>query len=133
MTVLEFTVTDADTSLALGSGDVPVLATPRLLAWVEAATVRAAAELVDPSSTTVGTEVWLRHRRPSPVGGRVRIEVTSVGETDRGLAFEAVATHPEDPASGRATVEIARARVLRAVVDRDAFVAAAVPRPPAAD
>jgi fluoroacetyl-CoA thioesterase len=33
-------VTDADTAAALGSGDVPVLATPRLIAWMEAATVR---------------------------------------------------------------------------------------------
>ncbi|WP_433454941.1 hypothetical protein ACQPXS_43195 [Streptomyces sp. CA-142005] len=36
-------VTDADTAVRVGSGDVPVLATPRLIAWMEAATVRAAA------------------------------------------------------------------------------------------
>ena len=39
-------VTDTDTAAALGSGDVPVLATPRLIAWMEAATVRAAAALL---------------------------------------------------------------------------------------
>jgi len=42
MTTLRFTVTDLDTAQALGSGDVPVLATPRLVAWAEAATVAAA-------------------------------------------------------------------------------------------
>ncbi|MFJ6665075.1 hypothetical protein [Streptomyces sp. NPDC091383] len=36
-------VTDADTARALGSGEAPVLGTPRLIAWLEPATVRAAA------------------------------------------------------------------------------------------
>ncbi len=123
MTVLRFTVTEADTATALGSGDVPVLATPRLLAWMEAATVQAAASGVDPSSTTVGTEVWVRHRRPSPVGTVVVVEVTASGETDRGLSFDVVASNVGDP--GLPTIEVARGRVLRAVVDRATFVAAA--------
>lgn len=129
MTVLRFTVTEADTAIALGSGDVPVLATPRLLAWMEAATVQAAAAGVDPSSTTVGTEVWVRHRRPSPVGTVVVVEVTASGETDRGLSFDVVASNAADPRTGGATVEVARGRVLRAVVDRAAFVAAATRAP----
>ncbi|MFI5100538.1 MAG: hypothetical protein ACHQE5_08495 [Actinomycetes bacterium] len=41
MPELEFVVGEPDTAVALGSGDVPVLATPRLLAWLEAATVAA--------------------------------------------------------------------------------------------
>lgn len=131
MTILRFTVTDQDTAIALGSGDVPVLATPRLIAWLEAATVLAAAERLDASSTTVGTEVWLQHRRATPVGASVLVEVTAVEEQDRGLAFEvvardltakAVADVPEGdvPAEGRV---IATGRVLRAVVDRGAFLA----------
>jgi len=50
-------VTDADTAAALGSGDVPVLGTPRLVAWLEAATVRAAVGLLKPGQTTVGTAI----------------------------------------------------------------------------
>jgi predicted thioesterase len=34
---MRYEVSDADTAEALGSGDVPVLATPRLIAWMEAA------------------------------------------------------------------------------------------------
>lgn len=120
MTTLRFTVTEADTALALGSGEVGVLATPRLLAWMEAATVVAAAGLIDSSSTTVGAEVWLRHRRPSAVGEVVEISVTAALEQDRGLAFDLVAHHPGDGSA--AGVEVATARVLRAVVDRDAFM-----------
>ena len=37
------TVTEADTALAAGSGDVPVLATPKVLALVERASVEAVA------------------------------------------------------------------------------------------
>ena len=38
---LRFRVSDDDTAAALGSGTLPVLATPRLLAWLEAATCAA--------------------------------------------------------------------------------------------
>ncbi|WP_256638751.1 thioesterase family protein [Streptomyces murinus] len=68
-------VTDADTARALGSGEVPVLGTPWLIAWLEAATVRAAAPFTGPGETTVGTAVRVRHLRATHVGGRV--EVTS--------------------------------------------------------
>lgn len=129
MTVLRFTVTDADTATALGSGDVPVLATPRLLAWLEAATVAAAASRLDPSSTTVGIEVWMRHRRASVVGAVIEVSVTAVAETDRGLAFD-VAAHelpaPGDDVSGDPDAparEVASGRVVRAVVDRATFLA----------
>jgi predicted thioesterase len=56
-------VTDADTAAALGSGDVPVLGTPRLIAWMEAATVQAAAASLNPGQTTVGTSIRIEHRR----------------------------------------------------------------------
>jgi fluoroacetyl-CoA thioesterase len=61
-TSLVFEVTSDDTARALGSGDVEVLATPRLLAWCEAATVAALAaadEGGNGTSTSVGTRVRL--------------------------------------------------------------------------
>ena len=128
MTTLEFHVTEQDTAIALGSGDVPVLATPRILAWMEAATVAAAADALDPGSTTVGVEVFLTHRRATAVGADVAVEVLGVEERDRGLAFEVVArevpTASADLAefgSGAGAV-LATARVVRAVVDRQAFL-----------
>jgi predicted thioesterase len=119
MTTLRFTVTDDDSAIALGSGDVPVLATPRLLAWLEQATVVAAAPWLDPSSTSVGVEVWMRHRRASAVGAVVEVEVTEVVEQDRGLSFGVVAR--ELPPAGPPR-EVASGRVVRAVVDRAAFL-----------
>lgn len=128
MTTQQFTVTDEDTAIALGSGDVPVLATPRLLAWMEAATVAAASPQLDPSSTTVGIEVWMRHRRASAVGAHVEVEVTEVSEQDRGLTFDVVArevTQPSRDGGPGAEVrahEIASGRVVRAIVDRGSFL-----------
>ena len=121
MVTLRFTVTEHDTAIALGSGDVPVLATPRLLAWMEQATVVAAAERLDPSSTSVGIEVWMRHRRATAVGRQVDVEVTEVLEQDRGLSFAVVATEVADPESGEGRA-VAEGRVVRAVVDRAAFL-----------
>lgn len=125
MSVLSFTVTQADTALALGSGDVPVLATPRLLAWVEAATVGAAAQHLEDGQTTVGTQVDLRHRRATPVGRTVRVEVTSVQRSGSRLLFEASA-YEQDSAEAHGT-PIATAHVTRAVVDRAEFLAALDP------
>src|SRR5580765_2711664 len=67
-------VTDADTAIALGSGDVPVLGTPRLIAWLEAATVQAAAPHCGPGETSVGTAVRIEHLRATPVRGSVTVE-----------------------------------------------------------
>jgi predicted thioesterase len=122
MVTLRFTVTEQDTAIALGSGDVPVLATPRLLAWLEQATVLAAAERLDPSSTSVGIEVWVRHRRATAVGRQVDVEVTEVVDTDRGLSFGVVAREVAEPGADEGR-ELAEARVVRAVVDRTAFLA----------
>ncbi len=112
-------VTDADTAAALGSGDVPVLATPRLIAWMEAAAVRSAVPFLGPDQTTVGTAVRIEHRRATPVGGRV--EITAAPPRDavgRRLTFIVHATDD----SGHL---VAAAVIDRAIVDRQRFLAAA--------
>ncbi len=113
--VLTRTVTADDTARALGSGDLEVLATPRLLAWCEAATMAAVASAIDSSSTTVGTRVELEHLRAATVGATVDVRAT-VGHVDgRLLRFEVVATGPDGVLLGRATV-------TRVVVDRARFL-----------
>jgi len=67
----EFVVSDADTAAAVGSGSLPVLGTPALLAWCEAATC-AALDLTD-GRTSVGTRVSLEHLAPSPVGATLSV------------------------------------------------------------
>ena len=54
---MRFEVTEADLATTLGTGDVPVLATSRLVTWMEATTVRAAAAFLEAGQTSVGTAV----------------------------------------------------------------------------
>ncbi|MEV0810864.1 hotdog domain-containing protein [Micromonospora sp. NPDC050200] len=118
---VELTVTDADTAQAVGSGDVPVLGTPRLLALAEAATVAATATHLPAGSTTVGSRVELEHRAATPVGRTVVAQARLTEVTGRRLVFEVTVT------DGGETV--AEGRVERALVDRQRFVARAARLP----
>ncbi|WP_239137958.1 thioesterase family protein [Sphaerisporangium rufum] len=107
-----------DTAARVGSGDVPVLATPRLLAIAEAATVRALSGHLAPDQTSVGTKVTLSHLAASPVGSHVAV-VAELTEVDgRRLVFEVTAREL------RRTV--ATATIERVVVDRERFLAALI-------
>ncbi|MCD2188030.1 thioesterase family protein [Actinomycetospora soli] len=79
---MTYEVTQDDTAQALGSGDVPVLGTPRLIAWLEAATVEAARPKLAESQTTVGTAVRVKHRRPTRVGGTITTTAKLTGGPD---------------------------------------------------
>ena len=111
---VELRVGDADTAQALGSGDVPVLGTPRVLALAEAATVAATATLLPPGSTSVGVHVQLDHRSPTPVGRIVVAEALLVRSEGRRLTFE-VTVRDED-------LVVADGQVERIIVDRARFV-----------
>lgn len=112
-------VTDADSAVALGSGDVPVLATPRLIAWMEAQTVQEAQPLLSAGQTTVGIAIRVQHLRATPVGGVVEVTATPPIEAEsRRLTFTVLAVD----GSGRI---VAQGEIERAVVERDRFLAGA--------
>ncbi|MEU4482996.1 hotdog domain-containing protein [Micromonospora sp. NPDC023966] len=115
---VELTVTDTDTAQAVGSGDVPVLGTPRVLALAEAATVAATAVRLPAGSTTVGTRVELEHRAATPVGRTVAARAELVKVDGRRLTFEVIVTDGNEV--------VATGRVERALVDRQRFVERAV-------
>ena len=114
---LELTVTDADTAQAIGSGDVPVLATPRVLALAEAATVRALARHLATGATTVGSRVELEHTAPTVVGRTVIAHARLTKVDGRRLTFEVAVRDGE--------TTVAQVRVERVLVDRQRFLAAA--------
>jgi fluoroacetyl-CoA thioesterase len=112
---LVYDVTADDLAVALGSGDVEVLATPRLLAWCEAATVAALAGSLGESRTSVGVQVELRHLLATPVGGRVEVRARIESRDERTVSFAV-------SASDRAGRTVVEGRIVRAVVDRARFL-----------
>ena len=116
------TVADTDTATAMGSGDVPVLGTPRLLALAEAATVAAIGPRLEPGQTSVGTSAVMEHKRPSPIGAEVVVEAELTEVDDRRLVFSFRARQ----ISSRDHVVVLGVGTLeRIVVDRDGFVSRA--------
>lgn len=109
------TVGAGDTAAAVGSGAVEVLATPRLLALCEAATVAALDGHLADGQTTVGVEVRLDHVAASPVGRNVSAEATLEKVTGRKLFFT-ISAHDDRGL-------IAAGKVTRVVVDHAAFMA----------
>lgn len=118
---VELTVTDADTAQALGSGDVPVLGTPRLVTLAEAATVSATATRLDPGATTVGVRVELDHQAPTVVGRSITVLAVLSRVDGRRLHFDIVVR--DGP------TQIAEGRVERVIVDRQRFLAKAFDAP----
>ncbi|MGV9349635.1 thioesterase family protein [Streptomyces spiralis] len=111
-------VTDADTAESVGSGDVPVLSTPRLIARMEAATVEAAAAFTATGQTTVGTAIRVEHLRATPVGGRVEVAAQApTAPAGRRLTFLVRAV------DGSGAL-VATGEIDRAIVDRGRFLAA---------
>ncbi|MEV6842539.1 hotdog domain-containing protein [Actinoplanes sp. NPDC051411] len=111
---VELTVTDADTAQALGSGDVPVLATPRVLALAEAATVAATARQMPGGVTTVGTRAEIDHRAAATVGRTVIATATLAKVDGRNLTFDVTVREGERT--------IADVRVERTLLDRQRFI-----------
>jgi predicted thioesterase len=113
---LRFTVTEADTAEALGSGTLPVLATPRLLAWCEATTCAAIEPGLGAGETSVGTRVSLEHTRGSRVGAGLELAATEVFTDGRLHRFAVVAREAD------AGPVVATGEVTRVVVDAERFL-----------
>jgi predicted thioesterase len=114
-------VTEADTALALGSGDVPVLGTPRLLGLAEAACVAALAPHLRKGQTSVGAAASFEHKRPSPVGAPIEMQAELTGVDGRKLTFMFIAYGPGD---GDEAV-IGAGILERVLVNTDRFLAGA--------
>jgi predicted thioesterase len=107
-------VTDADTAAAMGSGDVEVLATPRVLALCEQASVEAIATSLEATHTSVGMKVQLDHINPTAVGSEVWAEAHLEKSEGRRLTFT-VSAHDD-----RGLVAVGR--ITRVVVERARFL-----------
>lgn len=108
------TVGEADTARALGSGDVDVLGTPRLVALFEQATVEALSGMLDDDQTSVGMRVQIDHLQPTPIGAEVVVEAHLEKIEGRRISFTVTASD-----SGGL---VAAGKVTRVLVDRVKFM-----------
>ncbi len=102
-----------DLAIALGSGDVEVFGTPRLVGLCEEATVAAIADALDDGQTSVGMRVEIDHLTPNRVGDEVTATARVTAVDRRRITFEVEAT-----TSGGV---VGRGVVVRAVVNRASF------------
>ena len=113
-------VSEALTARALGSGDVPLLATPAVLALAERASCQALRGRIRDADTTVGSWVELSHLAPTAPGATVAATARLVKVEGNRLTFELVV---RDGAG-----EIATGRHGRVVVAREPFIRGASSR-----
>ena len=112
--ISELTVDDAVTAVRMGSGDIPVLATPAMLALMENAAMLAVADSLPEGSTTVGGHIASSHLCPSKVGDIVRAVAVVTKVEGRKIDFK-VEAYSGDVLLGEGTH-------LRFVVDRERFI-----------
>jgi len=112
---ISLVVGEQDTAIAYRSGDVPVLATPRVLALAEEAAVAAIADQLGPEQTSVGIHAELHHVKATLVGGKIVARAEVLNVSGRGLTYEFTVTE------GRETV--AHGTHQRVIIDRDRFTA----------
>jgi predicted thioesterase len=116
----QHTVTASDTARAVGSGDLDVLASSRLIAWCEAAAFEACRPSTGPGRTTVGTFVKLEQSKGSPVGAEVSVSCAEPISDGRRLVCFVTVTD----AAGES---LAEGEVHRAIVDPDRFMSKCQP------
>ena len=107
------TVTDSDTAVALGSGDVEVLGTPCVLALAEQAAVASVRDVLPAEQTSVGTWAEVFHSAPTRVGSEVTVQARLTSVNGNKLEFSIVVREGDQ--------QVARVEHRRAIVDRARF------------
>jgi predicted thioesterase len=108
------TVTENLTAQAMSSGDLPVYATPAMIALMEEAAVAAVSSLLPPDETSVGLMISVEHLRAAPIGSRIRSQAETIEVENRQIVFVVSAWHGE--------ILIGEGRHTRVVVNRERFL-----------
>ena len=111
---VEVEVVEANTALAIGSGDVPVLSTPHVVAICERAAIAALGDDLEPGMTTVSMRVQLDHLAPTAIGHTATAEATLEKIEGRRLIFTVSVRD--------ARSLVAAGKVTRVMVDREHFL-----------
>ena len=83
----ETLVTEENTAAAMGSGLLPVFATPAMLALMEQAAASSVQPVLPEGQGTVGTRLEVSHLAATPIGLTVRAESELIAVDRRKLRF----------------------------------------------
>lgn len=108
------TVTLENTALQMGSGDMPVFASPAMVALMENAAMLAVAPYLEAGATTVGSEMNTSHIKPSGLGAVVTATAVLIEAEGRKLTFNVGARDGEGL--------IGEGVHVRYIVDRERFL-----------
>lgn len=110
---IEKTVSSEDCALTLKSGELEVLSTPTVLAWMEEVSANLARKFLTLGEATVGVHVELDHLAPAFIGDKVRIESVLKERGTKKLVFDITAKSKEKI--------LAKAKHVRVIVNRKRF------------
>ena len=110
----EFIVKPEHTAAVIGSGGLPVLSTPNLIAYIENVCYEWLETQVDETCTSVGTQMEMRHLRPTKVSEKVTIEIEIIEKNDKNATFNCVAIHQG--------ITIGTAKHKRSIVEIESFM-----------
>lgn len=108
-------VKEEDTAIAMGSGDIPVLATPAMIALMENAAMLTVASQLPEGYTTVGGQISISHMRPTAIGSIVTATAVLENIDGEKLFFRVEARQNEEV--------IGEGTHLRYIVEREKFLA----------
>ena len=111
------TVTEEKTAQAMGSGTLPVFATPAMIALMENTASKSVEAKLDEGAGTVGTLINVKHVAATPVGMDVTCE-TKLVEVDRKRLVVEVKAYDAAGVIGEGTHE-------RFIIDNERFLAKA--------
>src|SRR5271168_3943038 len=100
------------TAPSIGSGKVPVLATPVMINVIEAAALAAVEHLLPPGHQSLGIHLDVRHFAATPIGMHVEATAELIAVDGRTLSFLVEARDDKEPIGGgtheRVVVNVAR-------------------------
>lgn len=109
-----FFIAPEDTAVVMGSGDLPVLSTPRAIAMAENVSMLLAKEITEVGETTVGTRIDFYHTKASKVGTSIKVVSRLVAMEGKALNFECRLVQGEET--------VAHGTHVRYVVNEERFM-----------
>jgi predicted thioesterase len=105
---------ESNTALAVGSGSLPVFATPMMIALMEQAACAVLSDALSEGETSVGTLINVHHSAASPIGSTITATATITAVFGRKIIFQVTASDNKG--------EVGNGTHERVIVDSERFM-----------